>query len=284
MATITISTELDVICKYKELLQSSLDVDSIYIKTKETLLDMFDKGYIKDTDISVVLSEVLAQANASVVNSSMSNAVQWAIAEKELALKKLELAKQLDILDFERDLKEAQAVKTRNEDIINQAASLRQNGMPTVVDGKVISLTDSGVAYEGILLTKEQVLSEGKARELSDAKIKETNAGIHKLVADTFVNYGSYSGYVVTPNGITGIQDTTPSGYKTLSYYQGKIAAEQAKGYAYNAWANAASGLGSTIGVALTSETDIFTGDGTGILTSWKTTVDNLKNVQVPMI
>lgn len=282
MATITVTDELDVVCKYKELLSSSLDVDSIYIKTKETIQDMFDKGYIKDDNIAEIVTQVLAQANASLVTSAMSTALGWANAEKEVALKKLELAKQLDILDGQISLTNAQADKTANEDIATQANTIRQNGMPTVVNGKVVSLTDTGAVYENILLTREKVQSENKAQELSDAKVKETHASINKLVADTYVNYGMFSGYTIGESGLIGVQDHTPAGYTTLSSIQGTIAKEQAKGYAYNAWANAASGLGSTIGVALTSETDIFTGTNDPIITSWKTTIDNLRDVQVP--
>lgn len=280
--TITVTDELDVVCKYKELLSSSLDVDSIYIKTKETIQDMFDKGYIKDDNIAEIVTQVLVQANASLVTSAMSTALGWANAEKEVALKKLELAKQLDILDGQIRLTNAQANKTANEDIATQANTIRQNGMPTVVDGKVLSLTDTGAVYENILLTREKAQSEDKAQELSDAKVKETHASINKLVADTYVNYGMFSGYTIGESGLIGVQDHTPTGYHTLSYIQGAIAKEQAKGYAYNAWANAASGLGSTIGVALTSETDIFTGTDDPIITSWKTTIDNLRDVQVP--
>jgi hypothetical protein len=280
--TITVTDELDVVCKYKELLSSSLDVDSIYIKTKETIQDMFDKGYIKDDNIAEIVTQVLAQANASLVTSAMSTALGWANAEKEVALKKLELAKQLDILDGQIALTNAQANKTANEDIATQANTIRQNGMPTVVDGKVVSLTDTGAVYENILLTREKAQSEDKAQELSDAKVKETHASINKLVADTYVNYGMFSGYTIGESGLIGVQDNTPAGYTTLSSIQGAIAKEQAKGYAYNAWANAASGLGSTIGVALTSETDIFTGEDDPIITSWKTTIDNLRDVQVP--
>jgi hypothetical protein len=244
---------------------------------------MFDKGYIKDDNIAEIVTQVLAQANASLVTSAMSTALGWASAEKEVALKKLELAKQLDILDGQIALTNAQANKTANEDIATQANTIRQNGMPTVVDGKVVSLTDTGAVYENILLTREKAQSEDKAQELSDAKVKETHASINKLVADTYVNYGMFSGYTIGESGLIGVQDNTPAGYTTLSSLQGTIAKEQAKGYAYNAWANAASGLGSTIGVALTSETDIFTGTNDPIITSWKTTIDNLRDVQAPV-
>lgn len=282
MATISLSSELDVIGKYKELVEQSLNGDSVYIRTKETLQEMFQDGTITSKERSELLGLVLNNINNAIVSSSMSTALQWAAKEKDIALQKLELAKRLDILDNEKLKTENEANRIRNADLAQQAESLRQNGAMTVVEGKVVSLSNTGVQYENILLTREKVESENKAQALSDAKLNETNAGIHKIIADTYVNYGMYSGYRITDTGVTGIVEQTPVGYTTLSDAQLVIAKEQAKGYSWNAWANAATGLGSTIGVALTSETDIFTGDNVGILSSWKTVINKLRDIPQP--
>lgn len=284
MATISLSSELDVIGKYKELVEQSLNGDSVYIRTKETLQEMFQDDTITSKERSELLGVVLNNINNVIVSSSMSTALQWAAKEKDIALQKLELEKQLDILDNEKLKTENEANRIRNADLVQQAESLRQNGAMIVVGDKVVGLSDTGVQYENILLTREKVESENKAQALSDAKLDETNAGIHKIIADTYVNYGMYSGYSITGTGVTGVTDQTPTGLTTLSDAQLVIAKEQAKGYSWNAWANAATGLGSTIGVALTSETDIFTGDNAGILTSWKDVVNKLKNIPSPTI
>lgn len=284
MATISITSDLDVIEKYKELVHSSMDGDSIYIRTKETVQALFNSGDIKNGERAEVIAQVVSSLNTSLVNTSMNTALQWASQEKEIALRKLELERQLDILDNEKLKTENEADRIKNDNLVQQADSLRQNGAMTVVDGKVKALDDTGVQYENILLTREKVDSENKAQILSDAKLNETNAGIHKIVADTYVNYGMYNGYAITDSGITGVFDNTPVGYTTLSDAQLEIAKEQAKGYAWNAWSNAATGLGSTIGVALTSETDIFTGDNAGILTSWKTVVNKLRDIPQPSV
>ena len=282
MATISLSSELDVIGKYKELVEQSLNGDSVYIRTKETLQEMFQDGTITSKERSELLGLVLNNINNAIVSSSMSTALQWAAKEKDIALQKLELAKRLDILDNEKLKTENEANRIRNADLAQQAESLRQNGAMTVVEGKVVSLSNTGVQYENILLTREKVESENKAQALSDVKLNETNAGIHKIIADTYVNYGMYSGYRITDTGVTGIVKQTPVGYTTLSDAQLEIAKEQAKGYSWNAWSNAATGLGSTIGVALTSETDIFTGDNAGILSSWKTVINKLRDIPQP--
>lgn len=284
MATISLSSELDVIGKYKELVEQSLNGDSVYIRTKETLQEMFQDSTITSKEKSELLGVVLNNINNAIVSSSMSTALQWAAKEKDIALQKLELEKQLDILDNEKLKTENEANRIRNADLVQQAESLRQNGAMTVVGDKVVRLSDAGVQYENILLTREKVVSEKKAQALSDAKLDETNAGIHKIIADTYVNYGMYSGYNITSTGVTGVTDQTPTGLTTLSDAQLVIAKEQAKGYSWNAWANVATGLGSTIGVALTSETDIFTGANAGILTSWKDVVNKLKDIPSPTI
>jgi hypothetical protein len=271
MATITVTNELDILSKYEALVKESLGSESVYVRTKETIEAMFDNGLIKDDDKAAVISQVLSAINTSMVSTSMQTALQWAAQEKEIALKKLELEKQLDILNNDNALREAQVAKTVSEDLAIQASNLRDNGVSTLVGGKVVSVNDSGTKYENILATRAQV----------DKMESEIYAGIHKIVADTYANYGAYSGYVVGANGVTGITDITPVGYTTLSEAQLAIAKEQAKGYAYNAWANAASGLGSTIGVALTSETNIFT-DNPTLLSSWRTTIENLRDVPAP--
>lgn len=278
MATVSVSSDIDVLDKYDQLVSQSLGKDSVYIRTKETLQQMFEDSSITGNQKSEILSSVLNNVNNAIVSSSMSTALQWAAKEKDVALQKLELEKQLDILQGEVTKTENEATRIANADLVSQADSLRNNGAMTVVNGKVTSLSDSGAIYENILLTREKVESENKAQALSDAKVTETNAGIHKIVADTYVNYGMYSGYSITSTGVTGITNNTPTGLTTLSNAQLEIAKEQAKGYVYNAWSNVASGLGSTIGVALTSETDIFSGTNAGILTTWKDTIEKLNN------
>ena len=138
-----------------------------------------------------------------------------------------------------------------------------------------------------MLLTRKQVINADKEAILLTAKTGESDASTHKVIADTYTNYGAFSNYNISGTGVTGITDITPTGLTTLSSLQATIAKEQAKGFAYNAWASAASGLGSTIGTALTTETDIFgtvAGQYSDILTDFSITLKNLKNVTAPTL
>lgn len=262
MATVSITSELDVINKYKGLVSESMGSDSVYIRTKETLEDFFKNNNLKDSDKAAIISQVLSSLNTSLVNASMSTAMQWASNEKDIALKKLELEQQLDILAGEVRLKDAQIEKMIDDTVATQAQTIRMYGTPTVVDGDVVALTDSGKVYNEILMLEQQTANAVKEGVLLDSKKTESQAAVHKVVADTYRNYGSYT-FTLADGGLTGVSKTSGT-YETLSDIQATIAKEQAKGYSYNAWANALTGSASLIGTALAGEYDIFTTASTG--------------------
>ena len=282
MATLTFSTSIDVVSKQRELVQEALGADGIYIRMKETLQEFFDDGDLKDSDKVKLISETLAALTNSITQSSMAIALQWAAQEKDFAIKKLELEKQLDILVNENALKEAQIAKIEIDSINAQSEARRMFGVPTIIDGKVTSLTNEGKLYQDIELEKQQLVNLGQEYNILVSKERESNAGVHKIIADTYRNYGSYS-YTVDATGVSGVA-ATHGAYRTLSDVQEKIAQEQAKGYAYNAWASAASGLASTTGVALTSGEAIFDQGEIGytMITNLNSTLNKLRNTIPP--
>jgi len=284
MATISITSELDVINKYKGLVSESMGSDSVYIRTKETLEDFFKNNNLKDSDKAAIISQVLSSLNTSLVNSSMSTAMQWASSEKDIALKKLELEQQLDILSNEVRLKDAQIEKVIDDTVATQAQTIRMYGTPTVVDGNVTALTDSGKVYKEIQMLEQQTINAVKEGVLLDSKKTESQAAVHKVVADTYRNYGSYT-FALADSGLTGVNKTSGT-YETLSDIQATIAKEQAKGYSYNAWANALTGSASLIGTALAGEYDIFTaasnGTGDSLIQTVKDTATKLNAATNP--
>lgn len=50
MATILIETDLDVVSKQRLLVEEALGPDGVYIRMKDTLVDLLEKGEIKGTD------------------------------------------------------------------------------------------------------------------------------------------------------------------------------------------------------------------------------------------
>jgi hypothetical protein len=152
-------------------------------------------------------------------------------------------------------------------------------GEATLTDGHVTGLDESGLVYQQIEIAKKDVANKGKEGVLLDAKRNTEYAGIHKIVADTYANYGQYSYGITTTGQIENVARVNPSGKASVTDTQIAVAAEQAKGYAYNAFGNAASSAASMIGVMLSTESG-------GALNAsdvniWRTALNRLNNVQV---
>ena len=158
MATILIDTTLDVVEKQKELAAALMGEDSIYIRMKETLVDLLEKGEIKGTDRARVVSETISQMAVNLTNTSLSTALAWQAQEKELALKKEELEVRLDVLQKEVDKAEEDARLAKESVRLAQAKRIREYGDATLdPNGNVVALSDEGLVYEQEQLVKKQI-------------------------------------------------------------------------------------------------------------------------------
>ncbi len=158
MAIILIDTTLDVVEKQKELAAVLTGEDSIYIRMKETLVDLLDKGEIKGTDRARVVSETIAQMAVNLTNATLSTALAWQAQEKELALKKEELEVRLDVLQNEVEKSKEDARLAKESVRLAQAKRIREYGDATIdPDGNVIALSDEGLVYEQEQLVKKQI-------------------------------------------------------------------------------------------------------------------------------
>lgn len=277
MATITLKSDLDVISKYEALVNASLGGESVYARLKDTVDRLVKDGDLSDTEKGKIVAEVLGNLSNSISNSSMQTALQWAANEKDIELKKLELAKQLDILDAEGKLRDAQVLKAKWESIAIQANTERSYGKPSTADGVLMSLAPTGKMYTETNLLAQQVLNAKEEENLIKSRLNESHAAIHKMVADTVVNYGPWT-YTVGANGITSTSLGTPP-VVPLSDIQRTIAKEQARGYAWNAWANAATASAGMLGTAIASDGAL--NDIDGLVCIWRESVEKLKNAHV---
>ena len=158
MAIILLDTTLDVVKKQKELAAALTDEDSIYIRMKETLGDLLEKGEIKGTDRARAVSETISQMAINLTNTSLTTALAWQAQEKELALKKEELEVRLDILQKEVDKAKEDARLAKESVRLAQAKRIREYGDATFdPDGNVIALSDEGLVYEQEQLVKKQI-------------------------------------------------------------------------------------------------------------------------------
>jgi len=279
MATITITDTLDVAEKYELLVKQSLAGNSAYIRAKETIQELVDSGSIDETQKSEVLSSILGGMINNITSSSMSTAMAWANSEKDVALKKLELAKQLDILDQELALKTAQVAQVTSATRLSKVESKRVYGTAVFdTNNNISSIDATGKVATDILLAEAQTVKVGSENTLVIQKVKESHAAVHKIVADTYVNYGNYTYSGLSESGISTVSPGHGA-YKTLSTTQQDIAIEQAKGYTYNAWANALTGSASMLGTAIAADLASFEPGETGdiLLNTVLDTARNLK-------
>ncbi len=78
MAIIQIETNLDVIKKQRALVKEALGKEGIYIRAKETLIDLLDRGSLTDEARSAVIAETISKMVGDITASSMSIGLQWA--------------------------------------------------------------------------------------------------------------------------------------------------------------------------------------------------------------
>ena len=279
---ISLNTSMDVIGKYKQLVEASANGESLYVRAREVIKALKEDNLITNGDEGTAIAQVVAQLSGSASSQAMSTALAWESAEKELVLKKEELEKKIDLLKIEATKAEHDADLAKVTKNAAEAKMIREYGANIVyVNGSVATLPDEGRAYEEIKSMKQSTLNAEATNYGIKAQTEQAHASIHKLVADTYVNHGMYSGYTVAENGITGTQKLN-TGYVTLSEMNRVVAGEQAKGYVLNAYSNAASSSAGMIGTLVAAEIPGL--DPTQYLQTWKSAVDKLNNLVVPTI
>ena len=285
MAMIQIEADLDVVSKQRQLVEEALGPDSVYIRMKETLIDLMNSGEIKGTDRAKVVGETIAQMSASITANVMNTGLQWAEAEKRLALQKEEMQKQLDILEQNKLLIENQVVASLADRQLKQAQLRREYGTPTLDgSGNVVGLADDGKEYASILNIEADTANKGIQGSVLTAQKESTYAQTHKIVADTYVNHGVFSWTGLSATGISAVSKSA-TGYVTLSDLQKEVSKEQAKGYTLNAWSNAATAGASMLGTLAGAEIEsIPSTSWTEMINLWKIPTQNLGNTTLPNI
>ena len=282
MINIITSSEIDVVEKQKALVEEALSPDGVYIRMKENLIDLLDRGEIKGADRAKVIADTVAQMSTSITASAMNAGLEWAYKEKELSFKREELSRTLDLLEKQVAKAEQDSIGAIAQKQMLQAQMIRDYGKPVLDnEGNVVSLPDEGRIYETIQNIKQDTLNKQDQNDQIIAQTDEVYARTHRLVADTYVNHGVYSWTTLEKNGIAGVTKAT-TGYTTLSDLQKVVTGEQAKGYAYNAWGNAASASGGMIGTLVAAEIPGL--DPDTYLKAWLSSVNKINLITEPTI
>ena len=277
--SLSINASLDVVGKYRELIEELAGGDSLYVRAREVVKALKEDNLLTNGDEGTIIAQVVASLSGSASSQALNTALQWETAIKEIAFKKEEMEYRIDQmkleaqkLEFDRDNSEAAKYYT-------QAKTIREMGTPTIVNGDVSALADAGKMYwETQLLQKDMNVKTEQIEQLK-SNTTQVNAQVHKLIADTYVNHGMFTGYTVSANGITGTSQI-PTTHTTLSEMNIRVAAEQAKGFALNAYGTAASSSSGMIGTLVAAE---IPGLDLGAYTTlWVDSVTKLNNAVLP--
>jgi hypothetical protein len=270
----TVNSTLNVNTKYEQLLGTLLCDTSIYIRTKETLAELVTAGDLSSADKAKLIGNVLGNLNTSMVNAALQTALTWASKEEELEMEKLKLAKELDLADNKILTEAATTNKVKADTLATDAQVRRLYGTATVdpTTGRLASLGDDGKVAREIELLTQQRLNALAEEDVLKSKLKESQASVYKIVADTAANFGSAT-YSLSDTGVTcsvGLQQGT------LAYEQIQIARNQALGYQYNAWANGVNAASTTVGLLISESLLTPGGVGEQLLTAMTRGVENL--------
>lgn len=282
MVNIITNSAIDVVEKQRLLVEEALAPDGAYIRAKETLNDLLDRGGITEELRAKVIGETISQIAIGITANAMSTGLQWAAKETENSFKKEEMSRTLALLDSQGEEAKEKAVASIAAKQLLQAQLIRDYGQPILDnDGNVVSLPDSGRIYETIENLKQDTANKVKLNDQVVAQTDEVYARTHRLVADTYINHGVFQWTSLNNNGMSGVQKLVTN-YTTLSDLQKVVSAEQAKGYAYNAWSNAATSSGGMIGTLVAAEIPGL--NYTTYLDKWMTAVTKINAVAAPSI
>lgn len=282
MVNIITNSAIDVVEKQRLLVEEALAPDGAYIRAKETLNDLLDRGGITEELRAKVIGETISQIAIGITANAMSTGLQWAAKETENSFKKEEMSRTLALLDSQGEEAKEKAVASIAAKQLLQAQLIRDYGHPILDnDGNVVSLPDSGRIYETIENLKQDTANKVKLNDQVVAQTDEVYARTHRLVADTYINHGVFQWTSLNNNGMAGVQKLVTN-YTTLSDLQKVVSAEQAKGYAYNAWSNAATSSGGMIGTLVAAEIPGL--NYTTYLDKWMTAVTKINAVSAPSI
>ncbi len=282
MVNIITNSAIDVVEKQRLLVEEALAPDGAYIRAKETLNDLLDRGGITEELRAKVIGETISQIAIGITANAMSTGLQWAAKETENSFKKEEMSRTLALLDSQVEEAKEKAVASIAAKQLLQAQLIRDYGQPILDnDGNVVSLPDSGRIYETIENLKQDTANKVKLNDQVVAQTDEVYARTHRLVADTYINHGVFQWTSLNNNGMAGVQKLVTN-YTTLSDLQKVVSAEQAKGYAYNAWSNAATSSGGMIGTLVAAEIPGL--NYATYLDKWMTAVTKINAVAAPSI
>lgn len=253
-----LDNSLDVVGKFKLLSEVALATDSVYMRAKDTFKELFDGKKVSEAEYAQFASQFVSQLAVSTTQQAMSEALQWAKAEKEQAYTmeamkaNIELAMaqrektrlEMCMIEKETDLKCAMITSTL-------AGSIRDNGRVATSDANnpciPLTLHPEGTKYE-----QEQFIESQKYANLADAYRK--------------------SGVVTIATTADGVTKGTAGDNMGYTDAQEEFARRQVKSFEDSKRNHAANAMSQMIGQMLSAEVAPDIAD----VTRWRNSIDYL--------
>lgn len=259
--------ELQVVPYFTDLMKAATSKDSIYLKTKETLEALFDKGSFTQKEKAEMIANTLGNMTSSITGAAMGTALEMAKEKRDAPYNMARLVadtklvqEQADKLAEDKDLIEAQKDKMTVDSWRVQADIYAKQGVD-VTDENIDAPLLSSVTPTNVLATDVVSAESGKASKFAMLNGSFRKDGVHTWSTDA------------SKDIILGA-DATPGTWETLTGAQTAVALRQEQAFDDNKIQHAANSSANMIGLLLSSEN--YTVLDPSDVTRWRTAVDFL--------
>lgn len=280
MASIQIYTKesvnpLDVAKYYSDLMNISMDKDSIYIHAKETMQAFFENSNMTDPDKANILSGMLTQMVGSITANSMSTALSVAKEERDGTYQLTKLREDTLLTQEQRD-----KLAQDKDNAVSQGKLIDAQRDEIVIKGWAEQASmekDLGVILSNLPSTTD--IAKLPSTAVSDKgtkweQMQQLKMSVYATLAKSYRENGTITWTVdSTTNKINTITDLAPA-TPGLTKRQEEVAIRQEKAFDDNKVQHAANSSANMIGLLLSaSDPGALTADD---VTKWRTSIDYL--------
>jgi len=266
---------LDVTKYYRELMNASMDKDSVYIHAKETMQSFFENSNMTDPDKANILSGMLTQMVGSITANSMSTALAVAKEERDGTYQLTKLREDTLLTQEQRD-----KLAQDKDNAVSQGKLIDAQRDEIVIKGWAEQASmekDLGVVLDNLPSTTDTVKLPSTAVSDKGTKweqMQQLKMSVYATLAKSYRENGTITWTVDSAtnkiNTITDLAPATPG----LTKRQEQVAIRQEKAFDDNKVQHAANSSANMIGLLLSaSDPGALTADD---VTKWRTSIDYL--------
>lgn len=259
--------DLDVIPIYKELMEASTGQNSIYLRTKETLVDMLESSTFTGTEKSTIIAQTLSSIATGATAKILDAAIQIAADNRDAKFVLTKQREETKLITAQASKLEADIDKSEKEQdlLVMQGWSVQSQ-----------LYRDYGVATHS-LTSNTKIIPE---LSYQDYGVKVET--LKKAKVDTYATYAnSYrtNGIVAYTPKDNGQFDTVTADAIGLTHAQTKVALRTEKGFDDNQRQHVANSSATMLGLLLSTEVAGLDAEYAALIPKWRLAIDYLNGV-----